>query len=825
MQVLDSRIEIDNDDLVTRLVLKNNCVVRVPLSMCSIPHGITVPTIYDSPMAGSQDRLGNDEFDVELVCFAPKRLPGLCLKRGSQTYYCALTAQVLQSLTTRQRRVLVDTLFAKPCTDTKLTSSMGYARAEDSKLVYHVHEAVSFSARVAYGILNLSCSKAHLDQLPPLQYAVPTEETFYMGPKLGEGTFGKVYKYAHARGGLVKVCKELKMGDSFEEGWKNVVAETFLNPEVRLVTGTKIRLISPLVHNHDLHSILDDLDSTTQLCVLRGVLHDLHGLHRRGMAHSDLKTTNIIAAEDGRARIIDLGACSMYEGLAYCRKCTLDTRSPEIFRDGSTWLPGDVWAVGTVFLDMLNCKRGSIIDWSRQCRWSDGRSWDWKVEEKAIGLHQIAERVDDHDAGIVPFLHKLGAPVKSMGEAFFLSQCLHVHPKDRSSLSLTSQNRPAGMFRWPFPIIVRPTCAQVPAETESRFIAVQENYYGLITLDTQHYSSSLDVPEPLGRLRDSRLNRKPQLIYIALMLESLGRLTFKHLVVTLDLLDRVSSSSTLSAHAKTNPLSHRLLENACIVLCSMLCDYFNVSLKKVIKASLALVSAPKSSDAEVRLQQCVARVICTLQFKIMRPDNVWELLQHRMHSVQPLRIVEAYACWPDGNRDVHDFISDALVSSTPQWFTHFKLQESGPNLPMEWNSQQFEHEVLQPLGLVSPQGAKPLPITSPKLDSYLQLYGRVHPFHIPLDGTCLDGISRKEFEGSMDAYVKRTVEGFVTPRRVTMEQCSVCVQDAETVCSQCCSWGLCKECQDVLGCCGQCTSTDEGAEAWFSRSNVGDMSV
>lgn len=823
MQVLDSRVELDGDDFVTRLVLPNKCIVRLPMSMCSLPRSIKVPMIYDSPMASSLIRLDSDEFSIELVCFAPKRIPGLCLWRGSQMYYCAITSQVLQQLSARQRRVLTDALLAKPVENGTVTSTLGYVRAEDSTSEYAAHEAVSFTSRTAFGILCLSRSKAHLEPNPPLVLATPTLQTFYKGPKLGEGTFGKVYKYASAPGGLVRVCKELKMSDSFEESWKNVLAETTLNPEVLLVTASKIRLLTPLDYDQDLQAVLDDLDPMAQLAVLRGVLNDLHQLHRRGMAHSDLKTTNIVASEDGRASIIDLGACSMYEGLAYSRKCTLDTRAPEIFRDGSTWLPGDVWAVGTIFLDMLNRKRGSLIEWTRQGKWSDGRSWDWKVEEAKIGLLQIAERVDAHDIGILPFLNKLGAPIQTMGEAFFLSQCMHFHPKDRSSLGLTSAQRPAGMFRWPFPIAACSPPVPKVRETESRFCAVQEDNYGLVTLDSRHYLSSLDVPEPMGRLRDCRTNRKPQLIYIALMLEALGRLTFKHLVVTLDLLDRVSSSATLAAHAQSSPLSHRLLENACIVLCSMLCDSFNVSLRKVLKASLALVSVPKSSAAERRLQQCVARTLCTLQFRCMRPDNVWELLQPRMHSLQPLRIVEAYASWPDGNRSVHDFISDAVQSPTSQWFNHFKLQESG-NLPVEWNSQCFEHQVLEPLGLVPPRSI-PSMATSAVLEAHLQLYHGVHPFLIPLDGQSLHGLSRQEFEATLEAHVQRTVRGFVTPRRLTLEQCSVCEKDAVAACSECAAWGLCGECKNALGSCAQCLRTDEGIATWFTRSGRGEVLV
>ena len=302
-------------------------------------------------------------------------------------------------------------------------------------------------------------------------------------------------------------------------------------------------------------------------------------------------------------------------------------------------------------------------------------------------------------------------------------------------------------------------------EIEENFTAQQESHYGLITLDSKRYLSSLDIPEPLGRLRDCRKFRKPQLIYIALMLESIERLTFKHLVVTLDLLDRVSSSSVLHAHAQSSPLSHRLLENACIVICSMLCDYCNVSINKVLKASLALLSCPKATNSTARLQQCIVRVLCTLQFKCLRPDNVWELLQRRMHSIQPLRIVEAFASWPDGNRNVHDFISDAMSSSTSQWFSRFTLQEPGPSLPMEWNSQYFEEQVLEPLGQVPPRAVAPRS-TSAVLLAYLRHYKGVHPFNIPLDGHSLHGLSRREFEDTMQAYMNETLGAFVTPRRL-----------------------------------------------------------
>mmetsp|Transcript_6542 Transcript_6542/g.5400 ORF Transcript_6542/g.5400 Transcript_6542/m.5400 type:complete len:205 (-) Transcript_6542:198-812(-) len=79
--------------------------------------------------------------------------------------------------------------------------------------------------------------------------------------------------------------------------------------------------------------------------------------HARGVMHRDLKPQNLLVSRDGRLKLADFGLarafCPPIRPLTH-EVVTLWYRPPEILLGSQTYAPPtDVWAIGTIFVEMV----------------------------------------------------------------------------------------------------------------------------------------------------------------------------------------------------------------------------------------------------------------------------------------------------------------------------------------------------------------------------------------------------------------------------------------------------------------------------------------
>lgn len=82
--------------------------------------------------------------------------------------------------------------------------------------------------------------------------------------------------------------------------------------------------------------------------------------HSRGVMHRDLKPQNLLVSKDGRLKLADFGLarafCPPIRPLTH-EVVTLWYRPPEILLGSPTYAPPvDVWAIGTIFVEMVTKK-------------------------------------------------------------------------------------------------------------------------------------------------------------------------------------------------------------------------------------------------------------------------------------------------------------------------------------------------------------------------------------------------------------------------------------------------------------------------------------
>lgn len=190
--------------------------------------------------------------------------------------------------------------------------------------------------------------------------------------KLGEGTFGCVYKAKDKESQSVCALKKLRLEDHDENTdisfLREMVALTYLKSE------HVVSMIAYIWVPHRMYIILDyqpqdlkkyidknrDIPLQYQQSIINGIVEGLNSMHRLGFVHRDLKPANILVDDEGNAKIADLG---LAKKLSKCRKdtgevCTLWYRPPEILlrADNKSHKYGpeiDMWAVGCIAYELF----------------------------------------------------------------------------------------------------------------------------------------------------------------------------------------------------------------------------------------------------------------------------------------------------------------------------------------------------------------------------------------------------------------------------------------------------------------------------------------
>ena len=88
------------------------------------------------------------------------------------------------------------------------------------------------------------------------------------------------------------------------------------------------------------------------------IFNGLAFCHARGIMHRDLKPQNLLVSREGRLKIADFGLARAFvppiRPLTH-EVVTLWSRPPEILLGSQTYAPPvDVWACGTIFVEMLS---------------------------------------------------------------------------------------------------------------------------------------------------------------------------------------------------------------------------------------------------------------------------------------------------------------------------------------------------------------------------------------------------------------------------------------------------------------------------------------
>lgn len=205
--------------------------------------------------------------------------------------------------------------------------------------------------------------------------------------KLGTGSYGTVYKGALANGRAVAVkCFNTTTEESgIDLGiLRELVYLKSLprHPNVIEIlqiewydSDTKIRAAMPL-YDMDLHSFIraqGPLSVPTMRSIMKDILRGVEHIHKHGIFHRDVKTSNILIDAHGTAVLCDFSLASAVEA-RIDHSMTVQTlwyRAPEILLGCSNYGTAvDVWSCGCVAASLLkgdevfkgHCEIGQLFE-------------------------------------------------------------------------------------------------------------------------------------------------------------------------------------------------------------------------------------------------------------------------------------------------------------------------------------------------------------------------------------------------------------------------------------------------------------------------------
>lgn len=190
--------------------------------------------------------------------------------------------------------------------------------------------------------------------------------------RIGEGTYGIVYRARDTKSGEIVALKKLRMEREKDGIPVSGLREIFilLNCEHENIVRMKEIAVGRSLESmflvmayceQDLASLLDNMQtpfSESQVkCIMKQVFRGLSYLHTHFIVHRDLKVSNLLMTDKGCVKIADFGLARYY-GLPLKpmtpKVVTLWYRAPELLLNAKTQTTAiDMWSAGCILGELL----------------------------------------------------------------------------------------------------------------------------------------------------------------------------------------------------------------------------------------------------------------------------------------------------------------------------------------------------------------------------------------------------------------------------------------------------------------------------------------
>ncbi|CAH0562647.1 unnamed protein product [Brassicogethes aeneus] len=212
-------------------------------------------------------------------------------------------------------------------------------------------------------------TKSELKKLSEESLTRQPEEVFDTICKLGEGSYGSVFKALHKESGQVLAIKQVPVDTDLQEIIKEIsIMQQCDSPYVVKYYGSYFK-------NTDLWIVMEycgagsvsdimrlrkkTLTEDEIATILSDTLKGLEYLHLRRKIHRDIKAGNILLNSEGHAKLADFGVAGQLTDTMAKRNTVIGTpfwMAPEVIQEIGYDCVADIWSLGITALEMAEGK-------------------------------------------------------------------------------------------------------------------------------------------------------------------------------------------------------------------------------------------------------------------------------------------------------------------------------------------------------------------------------------------------------------------------------------------------------------------------------------
>jgi len=201
--------------------------------------------------------------------------------------------------------------------------------------------------------------------------------------KIGEGTYGTVFKAKNRESGEIVALKRVRLDDDDEGVPSSALREICLLKELKHpnivflhdVLHSERKLTLVFEHcDQDLKKYFDSLNGAIDLEVVKSLMYQLllglNFCHTHNVLHRDLKPQNLLINKNGELKLADFGLARAFGIPVRCYSAevvTLWYRPPDVLFGAKLYTPSiDMWSAGCIFAELANAGHplfpGSDVD-------------------------------------------------------------------------------------------------------------------------------------------------------------------------------------------------------------------------------------------------------------------------------------------------------------------------------------------------------------------------------------------------------------------------------------------------------------------------------
>ncbi|KNC54052.1 STE/STE20/MST protein kinase [Thecamonas trahens ATCC 50062] len=194
-------------------------------------------------------------------------------------------------------------------------------------------------------------------------------EVFQKVEKLGEGSYGSVYKAMHVRTGKIVAIKEVAMEDDLDEIiieiniMKQLSDPYIVNYFGNYLLANELWIIMEYCGSGsvaDLMSVCKECLTEEQIgCIMADTLKGLEYLHKNNKIHRDIKAGNILINDQGLAKLADFGVSGQLKDDDAKRNTVIGTpywMAPEVIQEIGYSTGVDIWSLGITCIEMADSR-------------------------------------------------------------------------------------------------------------------------------------------------------------------------------------------------------------------------------------------------------------------------------------------------------------------------------------------------------------------------------------------------------------------------------------------------------------------------------------